>query len=194
MDFIRTYEMNDLSICDKLIEKFENDKSKYIGITVDKYGQFLVNKEYKDSTNVNFEPNCQEPVFIEYQQELQKALLQYIDEFKYCNEGGPWTILEPVTIQKYEPKGGFKAWHFERMNAVFPSATRHIVFLTYLNDVNDLGGTEFLYQNKTLKAKKGVTAIWPSDWTHTHRGIPSPTETKYIITGWLNFYVPKTDQ
>jgi prolyl 4-hydroxylase len=192
MDFIRTYEMNDKSICDRLIDRFENDESKYVGITIDKFGIPNIDKEYKDSMNINFSPNCIEPIFLEYQKELQKALLQYIDEFQYCNEGGPWTILEPVTIQKYEPNGGFKAWHFERMNAVFPSATRHIVFLTYLNDVNDQGGTEFFYYpNRTLQARKGVTAIWPSDWTHTHRGITSPTEKKYIMAGWLNFYVPK---
>lgn len=193
MDFIRTYEMEDKNLCDRLIERFENDESKYIGITVDKYGKSVINKEFKDSININFAPNCQEPIFTEYQKELQKALLQYIEEFQYCNEGAPWTILEPVTLQKYEPNGGFKAWHFERMNAVFPAATRHIVFLTYLNDVNDLGGTEFFYQKKTLQAKKGVTALWPSDWTHTHRGIPSPTERKYIMAGWLNFYVPKVE-
>lgn len=191
MDFIRTYEMHNETLCDRLIQRFELDSNKMQGVVIDKFGNKVVDKEHKDSFNVNFDPSCKEPIFIEYQNELQKALLKYIDEFQYCNEGGPWTILEPVTIQKYEPKGGFKAWHFERMNAVFPSATRHIVFLTYLNDVTDQGGTEFLYQNKILEAKKGVTAIWPSDWTHTHRGIPSPTQTKYIMAGWLNFYVPK---
>ena len=25
------------------------------------------------------------------------------------------------------------------------------------------------------------------DWTHLHRGITSPTETKYIITGWFSW-------
>ena len=43
------------------------------------------------------------------------------------------------------------------------------------------------YQNKTFKAKKGDTLIWPSGWTHTHRGIVSQTQEKYIITGWWSF-------
>ena len=32
-----------------------------------------------------------------------------------------------------------------------------------------------------------MTVIWPVDWTYTHRGIVSPTETKYIATGWFNY-------
>ena len=64
---------------------------------------------------------------------------------------------------------------------------RHLVFMTYLNDVEDKGETEFVLQNLKVKAEKGKTVIWPSDWTHTHRGIISPTQEKYIVTGWFSF-------
>ena len=56
--------------------------------------------------------------------------------------------------------------------------------MTYLNDVED-GGTEFYYQKLKTKAKKGLTLIWPTDFTHTHRGIVSKTKEKYIVTGWF---------
>ena len=59
--------------------------------------------------------------------------------------------------------------------------------MTYLNDVEDKGETEFVLQNLKVKAEKGKTLIWPADWTHTHRGIISPTQEKYIVTGWFNF-------
>jgi hypothetical protein len=59
--------------------------------------------------------------------------------------------------------------------------------MTYLNDVTDGGGTEFFHQNITTTAVKGKTLIWPSDWTFTHRGQVSPTQDKYIITGWFSF-------
>ena len=35
--------------------------------------------------------------------------------------------------------------------------------------------------------RKGLTLIWPADWTHLHRGVVSPSEEKYIITGWFDF-------
>ena len=59
--------------------------------------------------------------------------------------------------------------------------------MTYLNDIDDGGGTEFKLQEMKVKAEKGKTIIWPSDWTHTHRGIVSPSKEKYIVTGWWSF-------
>ena len=64
--------------------------------------------------------------------------------------------------------------------------SRHLVFMTYLNDVKDDGQTEFYYQRLKIKPEKGLTLIWPADWTFTHRGIASNSEDKYIVTGWLN--------
>ena len=60
--------------------------------------------------------------------------------------------------------------------------------MTYLNDVSDGGETAFLYQNVKVKPEKGLTLIWPAEWTHTHKGMVSMTQTKYIITGWYSFY------
>ena len=58
--------------------------------------------------------------------------------------------------------------------------------MTYLNDV-PAGGTEFMYQKITIPAIKGLTVIWPSDWTHTHRGQISNEYKKYVLTGWFNY-------
>ena len=42
-------------------------------------------------------------------------------------------------------------------------------------------------QKMIVNAEQGKTLIWPADWTHTHRGVGSLTEEKYIITGWYSF-------
>ena len=39
-------------------------------------------------------------------------------------------------------------------------------------------------QKLKTEAECGLTLIWPSDWTYTHRGVVSNSHTKYIITGW----------
>jgi len=59
--------------------------------------------------------------------------------------------------------------------------------MTYLNNVKDSGETEWFYQNLKIKPEAGLTVIWPTDWTFTHRGIPSKTEIKYIVTGWYSY-------
>ena len=67
------------------------------------------------------------------------------------------------------------------------TASRHLTYMTYLNDVSDKGETAFYYQNIKIKPEKGLTVIWGTDWTFTHRGIASPTETKYIATGHYHY-------
>ena len=62
--------------------------------------------------------------------------------------------------------------------------------MTYLNDVEKGGGTEWIHQKLKVKPEKGKTVIWPAEWTHTHRGIVAPKETKYIATGWYG-YIPQ---
>ena len=58
--------------------------------------------------------------------------------------------------------------------------------MTYLNNVPN-GGTMFKYQKLISPAKKGLTLLWPPDFSHTHKGEISKTHEKYIATGWLNF-------
>ena len=92
-------------------------------------------------------------------------------------------------VQKYQPKEGFFAWHCEK-NLVTPiTCDRALVFMTYLNDVPD-GGTRFLNQEIITPAVKGLTLLWPTDWTHTHCGQISQKHTKYIATGWFFYKRP----
>ena len=184
--------MDDISVCDRIIETFENSQEQQPGVVIDQGGNLIVNKDIKDSINIDYDCGSDDPIFLEFQIQLRNALRQYVEEFVFSKSGAPWTITEKVTVQKYLPGGGFKAWHFERLSAVLPSAARHLVFLAYLNDVTDEGETEFYYQKIKIKAQKGTIAIWPVDWTHTHRGITSPSQTKYVVGGWLNYFDPSS--
>jgi prolyl 4-hydroxylase len=112
---------------------------------------------------------------------------QYKKKYPYCDSCSPWKIIEDINVQYYKPNAGFYAWHTERGSPSGINASRHLVFMTYLNDVTDGGETEFFHQKLKVKPEKGLTLIWPVDWTFTHRGIPSPSEEKYITTGWFNF-------
>jgi hypothetical protein len=163
-------------ICHSLIDLFNSSPNKYQSIV----------KAQEDSWNeIDYSPV--DPVMSEYILALQTVVDQYISIFPYSNMYAPFTILEPIKIQYYKPGEGYNLWHTERgTNGL--NRNRHLVFMTYLNTVTDQGGTEFMHQDFIADAEEGVTLIWPTDWTHTHRGIISPTQEKYIITGWFNFY------
>jgi hypothetical protein len=88
-------------------------------------------------------------------------------------------------VQRTAPGEGYHTWHFEAGNKA--TSDRILAYIVYLNDVTDGGETEFLYQRKRISPQAGSCVIWPSGFTHTHRGNPPLSETKYVLTGWLEF-------
>lgn len=120
-----------------------------------------------------------------YYKELQRCLEQYLEQHPRLRKVGLFKVTESPGIQHYRPGGGFKLEHFERTSLA--TSTRMLVWMTFLNDVTDAGGTRFVYQDCTFEARKGRTLIWPTDFTHTHVGVVSESQHKYIITGWFNF-------
>jgi hypothetical protein len=182
--FIGQYYVEDLSICDELISYHKNSETQIQGKCASEGMLIGVDKSIKDSTDVVLEESV---VTQAYCTELQALLTKYLDEYMYANQVAKFGITDIINIQHYLPSQGYHKFHCERSSKVEPMASRHLAFMTYLNDVNDGGETEFFYQELKVKPKKGLTLIWPSDWTHTHRGITSNTEEKYIVTGWFNF-------
>ena len=75
---------------------------------------------------------------------------------------------------------------FNRMKLATP-VNEGWVYSKDKNTVKDGGQTEFVYQKLRIRPEIGLTLIWGSDWPFTHRGITSPTETKYIATGLYSY-------
>jgi len=110
-----------------------------------------------------------------------KCLKLYVDENAPSLQNH--TFASSTTLlQKTVPMQGYHAWHCE--NSGYQIIDRIMAWMVYLNDVQEGGETEFLYQQKKVKPKKGTVVIWPGGYTHMHRGNP-PMEDKYIATGWL---------
>jgi hypothetical protein len=98
--------------------------------------------------------------------------------------------LAPINAQKYlQGKGNYNYWHSE----IFPqlgennALHRNLLFLIYLNDVEDGGETDFFYQEKSIKPKAGTMVIAPCGFTHTHRGNVAVSSDKYVLTSWMLF-------
>jgi hypothetical protein len=180
-NFIMGWEPHSADFCDDIIRHF-NSQPQERGAT-----SLGVDLEIKNSFDLSFNSN---QVPEDYFVFLQKCVDAYVEKYKFCNTDVAWTITEPPLIQKYLPDGGYYKWHCERGGYTNQINTRHLVFMTYLNDVTDAGETEFFYQKLKIEPKKGLTLIWPVDWMFTHRGIPSTTQEKMIVTGWFSFRTP----
>mgnify|MGYP001173024860 CR=1 FL=1 len=175
----------DPKICDNLLDFYEENKSKSLPGVIHKLKEgkkdIVVDKEVKDSNDLQMPSEFHEGPVGDWKNSLAACLKSYENKYEGVYEQKRFHIKENFGIQKYPIGGGYKQWHFEN----YADLNRLFAFMTYLNDVPD-GGTEFLYQNMTIKAEKGLTLIWPSAWTHTHRGVVSNTKEKYIITGWYS--------
>ena len=182
--FVHSFNIN-TDICDEMIKYHQKNKEYKTSGSCVSSGKTVVDKNIKDSIDVTFYNSSKNKTIQKYFESLTKGLSEYINKFNLI---GTYHTYDSHLIQYYPPNGGFKVWHDERgmgyINGNF-IAQRGLVYMTYLNDVNDGGETEFLYQKIKFKPKKGLSLIWPTDFTHTHRGIPSKTQEKYITTGWF---------
>lgn len=95
-----------------------------------------------------------------------------------------------MNLQKYVAgKGGYFHWHSE----IYPQDDkceplhRVLLFMFYLNDVDEGGETEFFYQKLKIAPKAGRMVIAPAGFTHTHRGNMPVSNDKYIATSWVMF-------
>ena len=109
---------------------------------------------------------------------------QYVNEFDILKTSEN-TQLKYVKVQKTNVGGGYHTWHYETDRR--DTSNRVLAWMIYLNDVEEGGETEFLYQHLRVKPTTGTFVIWPAGFTHTHRGNPPLSNTKYIMTGWLEF-------
>ena len=182
---IAMYNIPD-DICDGLMNFYDESPNKSAG-NVNTEGHDLDKNTLKKSTDVTVRQNEQSDPRIEaYTNILQDLMQDYMNMFPSIGPGG-WMlgITEEFNIQRYKPGEGFFEWHYER-NPHPPNNNRVLVFMTYLNDAEN-AGTHFMYQNITTECKKGLTVLWPADWTYTHKSQISEKEEKTIITGWISY-------
>jgi hypothetical protein len=113
---------------------------------------------------------------------LQNCFDEYTDQFDILKDLN--LKCTSVKMQKTVPGAGYHVWHCEQGND--ESANRCLVYSLYLNNINDAGETEFLYQKLRIPPKENSMILWPAGFTHPHRGnVVHGDKSKYIITGWF---------
>lgn len=184
--FIGIYEnLITQDYCKELISKFESLSDA--GFSVDRITHDGVSNTYQDDdsifcTQISVEDMKCMQVFFGALWEC--AYPDYAEKYSILKLAEKhWTY--EAKMQRTKVGQGFHQWHFE--SASRDSSKRLLTWLLYLNDVDDGGETEFLYLHKRVKPKAGTLVIFPAGFTHTHRGNPPLANTKYTITGWIEF-------
>ena len=184
-DFIGSWIIQPTSLCDDLIDYFEENKRKQ------KQGASLrgLNTKIKDSMDITIKPKeillPGNEIFKEYFDELFLCERDYVEQWPFINKVSQKFEIGSFNLQRYLPGQHFNTIHTERSG--ISSLHRIFAFMTYLNDVQEGGATYFTHYGLEIQPRKGLTLLWPAEWTHAHRGNVLKKGSKYIITGWLNF-------
>jgi len=188
--FIGTYEgAFSKEYCDAVIQYFE-DMVK-AGYGINRQQQDNVSKINKDDSMV-FSTGS---VVITFPQsvDLMKKFNEVLWNDCYTDYSNKfWSLHDhsehnsySYKIQKTDPGQGYHVWHCE--SDTRSNCNKILVWSLYLNDIEEGGETEFIYQHMRIKPKQGTLVIWPAAFTHTHRGNPPLSNSKYIVTGWIEF-------
>ncbi len=183
--FINSWIIKPSSLCDGLVDYFESNITKQSegvcgsGVDIDT----------KDSVDIKISPKeillPENKVFKDYFEKLFECHKDYISQWRFLSNISNKYEIGSFNLQRYKPGQHFKKIHTER--ASIDTLQRIFVFMTYLNDVKEGGSTYFSHYDLEIQPQKGLTLIWPAEWTHAHRGNILKSGLKYIITGWIDF-------
>ena len=183
--FIGSWNIRNDNLCKQIINFFEENKILH-GKGATSLG---VDQTKKKTTDIVINPN-------DLKNDKYKCFNSYIDELYKCfiDYQLQWPFLKSVVknvdigtfnVQKYSKGDHFSQIHTERSD--LKSSNRLFAWMTYLDNVEDGGTTNFLHYSIKIKPEIGKTLIWPAEWTHAHSGEILNSGEKHIITGWMNF-------
>jgi hypothetical protein len=183
-------EVLDLKTCQSVIEYFESVRNLNLVFTQEAYASGPSHVNRKDQSVFMITPDTlsldkTQPIFSSFIEKFWQCYEDYTNEFSVLQTSGKHGFYQ-VRVQKTDPGGGFHNWHFENYDAI--TCSRVASWMFYLNDVDEGGETEFLYLHRRIQPKTGRLVIWPASYTHTHRGNPPLSGSKYIITSWLSYF------
>ena len=185
-NFIGSWNIENDELCNEIIKFFEENKSmQRVGITALGY-----DPKIKQTTDMVIQPsdlkNKKYSLFNSYFNLLKDCFLDYRNQYPFLNHKFfNRTHIGNFNVQKYNSGDHFSQLHSERVS--LDSLHRLFAWMTYLNNVDDGGTTNFEYYDIKVKPEIGKTLIWPAEWTHAHTGSILKSGTKYIITGWIQF-------
>jgi len=175
-------------ICDTLIniyEKYPNIHGKRDPNQHARDNFLFINALLDDNNIPEIEKNLITETINTFNKSLKLTIDNYQYKYPYLNILPDLKPMGGYKIQKTLPTEGFYSFHIEQTANNLISFSRVLVYTLYLNDVEEAGETEFLYQLMRVKPKKRTICLFPAGITHPHRGNTPFSGEKYILTGWL---------
>jgi prolyl 4-hydroxylase len=190
IDYVKTYDALDPSICSDLIEIFEQNNP----LTNPFYRQSnkTWNEDYRnfleaDITHIPEFKNFITPIY-NVAQSVYQQYKQEVGTFFPSTVGFENLRLKRYDANDYDQFG----WHSDVGDHA--SARRFLVMFFYLNDVESGGETQFEFSHDydksshfTIKPKCGRIVVFPPMWMYPHRGCKPISGPKYILSTYAHY-------
>ncbi len=152
--------------CENIIKKYKNKTIK---------GEKHTGYDYFFLENDDF-------VIQEIQKKMISSIKKYINLYPEAYLTKDRYVLQEIRFKHFKPGNHFSGWHSE---VGYNSPNRVLNMMIYLSEHNC--GTEF-YNGLKIKSEIGRLTLFPSYFTHTHRGEVCPEfKDRYIMGGYFNF-------
>jgi 2-oxoglutarate-Fe(II)-dependent oxygenase superfamily protein len=180
--YIRVYDQSlDPSVCGKMIESF-NALERF-----QKKNGRGVRAGFEESawTELNV-TRLADPAFLEqFHALIMTSLARYNEELGLTIGVPNSGKLADLVLKRYRPGQGEQfQLHFD---SVYQKADRYLVFLWYLNEVEQGGETAFPQLDITVRPAAGRLLMFPPYWMYQHEGRAPQSGDKYILSTYLVF-------
>lgn len=184
-------ELIPATLCRTILENYESDLGKRQGHTVGSLGEKKRQDDVKVSTDLGISnEGAWAAAHAQLHEAVTRVVMSIAAQFPSLQV---WPLQwSGYKIQHYRKNQGQFKWHFD---ALGPGAwERQLAMIIYLNSVAEGGETCFHRQNLKVKPVAGDALFFPTFWTHMHCGDIPRSEDKYIISSFVSFAIPATDQ
>ena len=191
--FIGLWSIQNSEICDKVISFFQNNEMSHSDVgfydyadNSVKYDKAIVNGKQMQVKLEDLQTDDYDPIK-NYFLMLEKCFLSYCESWPTI-QTDRIGISRNASIVKYlKSEKEFNEYNYHRKSS--ENVMDLFSFKTYLNSLeNEKGNTEFYYQGTSINHFKGLTIIWPTDWTHASRFVPPDDDSiSFTINGTLGY-------
>jgi hypothetical protein len=184
--FISSWSINDEDL-DEIIDYFNSSHENHIP-GVFKAG--LIDKTKKDCIELSIKPKDVDEkklnFFFNYLNKIKNCYTDYIEQWSYPQNNSQKIYIGSIKIEKYLLSGHQKEYQCDRND--IHSSHKSLSWITFLNNTKKLEGCmNFKNFDYSIQPKKGLTLMWPSDWTHLNNHDVVKTQDKLIIRGNIQF-------
>ena len=184
--FISSWFMDE-EFLDEIIEYFNLSHESH---TQGAYKTGLIDKTKKDCIELSIKPKDIDEkklnFFFNYLKKIKICYEDYIEQWGYLQNNSQKIYIGSIKIEKYLLSGHNKEYQCDRND--IHSSHKSLSWITFLNNIEkEEGCMSFKYFNYSVQPKKGLTLMWPSDWTHTNNQDVIKTQDKYTIRGNIQF-------